>query len=135
MNFSITKVEGIYKLSLAGERQRVAVLEMKPQSLETRLRKGVWLVLVVAVWSVPDRESLREFLRSEGQWPSGLRLAVRLFDDYSEAETWCPSIVGELGTPIWVAMKDGRPLGRLVGLQTREQVIRWLSEIVPPVVP
>lgn len=135
MEYTIVKSGSRYKLTLIGDHPQVHVVEMKPVGLEPLLRQNCWLVLLVAVWSGPDRKALELILDPTVAWPTWINIAVRLFDEEGEASTWCPTITTVTSSPIWVFMKGGRPLGHLVGIRTAKQLCRWLESTAQSGVP
>jgi hypothetical protein len=99
---------------------------MRPSRIEPELREGLWLVLLVAVWSQPDLVALESFVSQAEKWPSSLKLGARLFDDFTESEAWCPGINRVVGSPIYVLIENGVARGHLVGLHSVEEISKWL---------
>jgi hypothetical protein len=58
MSYEIQLKDGLYKLYFYGEPRYCQALEIKPLFLEDFLGKGYWLILLFAVWSIPDRKSI-----------------------------------------------------------------------------
>lgn len=118
-----------FELFLLDESSRVRALAMAPDELELDLQRGRWLIVLVAAWSAPDLSTIDLILDHVDAWPSWLQVGIRPFLDFSEARNWCPTIANFLGSPIWVALRDGAYVSHLVGLHSLGDVSTWLEEV------
>jgi hypothetical protein len=80
---------------------------MAPVEMEEPLRTGVWLVLLVAVWSRPDIEEIDRAVRLARR-VSRAMVGIRPFDSPHELGRWLPEAPKTSGSPIWIRLVDGR---------------------------
>lgn len=81
---------------------------MAPSEMEPELKEGVWLVLVAAVWSGPDRMAIQQALTAVKEFGGKLKLGIRLFDEDSETTQWFPDLPQAYASPVWLFLRDGR---------------------------
>ncbi len=96
---------------LSSSEHPLAVLPAHPAALETELFSGRWVVLSSAVWSGPDRLAVEVAARLGARLQGQVLMAVRLFSDDCEHQTWCRGIDVDRDihgmSPIWLFMKEG----------------------------
>ena len=128
MAFQVKHENGEYELILSGESAKATSLRAKPSEREALISGGVWLVLVFAVWSSPDRRAIEMALR-EVETLGGVRLGIRPFDSHTELGTWCPEMPETWGSPVWIVLHDGRLVAHAVGMISAEELrmLVWRS--------
>ena len=107
----------------------VTLLPQFADHIEEDLRSGLWLLLLVAIWSRPDRVAILTLgetcqrLSTDRQ----LRCAARPFDDHRENRRWCRTIEEMVSSPIWVLLRDGRQVDELVGVRSLEELLTFVD--------
>ncbi|MCO7223562.1 hypothetical protein [Pleionea sp. CnH1-48] len=114
MSYDVKRKDDMYHVELFDEPKNCRALEMSPSTLEGFLCEGVWLVLLFAVWSTPDRKEIEMALRFAKN--KGINLGIRPFEDFDENSNWCPELTGQFGSPIWLLYDNGNLKNRKVGL-------------------
>jgi hypothetical protein len=112
-----------FKLELMESPPNAVALEMNPPRMEKLIGTGRWLVLLFAVWSAPDRESIRQAIELAAVHPE-LSVGIRPFDDAGELSTWCPSAARTWATPVWLVLQDGRVAWQKAGPTSSEELTR-----------
>jgi hypothetical protein len=95
---------------------------MAPVEREPELNSGLWLVLVFAVWSGPDRTAVDTALSVAKEFRGEVRLGIRPFDKAEEALAWCPELKLRRTSPIWLILNNGKLERATFGPQTVEQL-------------
>ena len=95
------------ELILEGEPPYCRVLPMAPVEREPELNRGLWLVLLFAAWSGPDRRAIPVALSVVKGFQGQVQLGIRKFSDHAEIKTWCPEVREQWGSPIWLILRDG----------------------------
>ncbi len=123
---------------LSSSEHPLAVLPAHPAALETELFSGKWVVLSSAVWSQPDLMTVEVAARLCARLQGQVLMAVRLYSDVGEHQTWCRGIDVDrdiYGSPIWLFMKNGIVdrfyVGPHLGKEGEERMYRrivgWLN--------
>jgi hypothetical protein len=121
---------GQYKLLLEREPEYCKALAMSPLKREPELEQGLWLILVFAVWSVPDRTCIDLALSVIKEFKGDVLLGVRPFDNYTEFNIWCPEVKEKYGSPIWLVLNNGNLLKEMVGVYSKEQLVQLLENVL-----
>jgi hypothetical protein len=79
---------GDFQVVLSGEPPNCKPLSMAPEEMEPELKHGAWLILLVAVWSAPDRDAIRTALEVAKEFSNGFQVGLRIFDHYYETLAW-----------------------------------------------
>jgi hypothetical protein len=82
----------------------------------------LWLILVYAAWSGPDRRAIPIALSVAKDYRGAVQLGIREFSDHDEIRKWCPDVKEKWGSPIWLVLKDGELRNELVGYREPAQV-------------
>lgn len=130
-SFQITPDE-CAELILEGEPPYCRVLPMAPVEREPELNQGLWLVLLFAAWSGPDRRAIPIALSVVKGFQGRVRLGIRKFSDHTEQKTWCPEVREKWGGPIWLMLRDGELREELTGLRSEEQLRDWVQHAMNP---
>jgi len=123
MSFSILRSGPRYEIRFDGEPDYFRSLQMSPSELEPELRVGCWLVLVFAVWSMPDREAIDVAMSAARSFGGSVILGVRPFDEPEEALSWCPK-ANVPTSPIWLVFRDSSVVGLTTGTRSVEEVVQ-----------
>jgi hypothetical protein len=116
MSYRIVKGEaGAFSIALTDEPPYCHALPMAPAAMEPELGQGLWLVLVLAVWSMPDRQSPRVALEVIKALGGTVQLGLRPMNAPEETAVWCPEATAS-GTPQWLLLRDGRLVAERTGL-------------------
>jgi hypothetical protein len=95
-----------YEVILENAPANCTALTMAPTSMEDALRIDEWLVLLVAVWSVPDIAQIDIAMRMAVRFPH-LMVGVRPFDSPHENSAWLPEATVSIQSPIWILLGAG----------------------------
>ncbi|HEX2569224.1 MAG TPA: hypothetical protein VH877_06645 [Polyangia bacterium] len=129
MSYQIAKQDGgQFAVTFTGEPDYCRALSMAPESMEPELAEGLWLVLVFAVWSVPDRRAIAVALTAVKDLGGRVRLGVRPCDDPGETTGWCPEVEDGGATPQWLVLRDGRLVDARVGLLPPDELAALLAQ-------
>ncbi|MBI3649417.1 MAG: hypothetical protein HY231_00020 [Acidobacteria bacterium] len=129
MSYSIQVLtDGSYQVVFEDEPNYCRALAMAPTEMEPELEKEVWLILLFAIWSVPDRTSIEEALSAAKKLNGRFNLGVRPFDNHKENKGWCKQIKEQWGSPIWLVIRKGTLVEEIVGLRNRSQIIDLLKK-------
>jgi hypothetical protein len=139
-----------WEVAFSDEPSHIHALEMAPESMESVLSTGLWLVVAFPVWSAPVRESVCAAVSCAREGAGRFQLGVRPFDSHDEIYKWWPvaeypaaaeafmQVCGEAAneevhvwsdpsaTPIWLVLRDGQAVYQGAGPRSKEQ----LSELV-----
>jgi len=121
---------GSYKLVFEDEPAYCKALVMSPLAKESELTQGLWLVLLFAVWSVPDRSNIGVALSVVKEFNGKVFLGVRPFDNHDEIKKWCPEVKEKYGSPIWLVMKNGKLLKERTGLYSKEELKNLIQSVI-----
>jgi len=116
---------------VAGEFANVRPLAMAPVAREAMLDAGVWLIVVVPVWSGTCRRAIDDVTAMATQLPDGVNVGVRWFDEYEEIAAWLPNAEQSYSTPQWFLLRDGAIVKQRFGPLGVEKIVPFVSE--PPV--
>ena len=120
MKYSITN-EGneCYRIRFLNPPEYCHALGMAPEEIEPNLIKGNWIILLVAVWSGPDRAAVDFALKSMDEMKDkNINLGVRPFNMHSEISKWCAEAKEKWRSPVWLWLKDGKLVDEKSGLLT-----------------
>lgn len=129
MSFEVRKTQDLYELILENESPHAHSFGMHPSAMEPQIARGLWLFLAFAVWSGPDRMAILQALALAKEPGLDLHVGIRPFDLHDEFATWCPLLVKEAGSPIWLLMKDGVVLKKLIGMRATEDLHDWAKKV------
>lgn len=73
-------------------------LEMAPKVIEERLKTGLWLILVAAIWSGPDLREIDRAVRFAAR-RTDVMVGIRRFNDSAETAAWLPEVPVTPGEP------------------------------------
>ena len=107
MSYKILKNGEVFSVEFESEPDYCSALNMKPESIEEKLKRERWLILLFGVWSSPDRAAIDLALEFAKKYEGRFNLGVRPFNDFSENSNWCPELSGEYGSPIWLYYENG----------------------------
>jgi hypothetical protein len=128
VSFKVTcEDDGRPVVSLHNEPPFCHALPGRPVVRETELDRGLWLVIVPAVWSVPDVEAIRSAIDAVARFEGRVTLGIRPYDDPGEVETWCPELAAAGGSPMWVLLDDGTVLMVDGGLRSEAQLVATIE--------
>jgi hypothetical protein len=122
--------DGEYDVLLKGEPEYCKALPATPSQLPRELSRGLWLVLLFAVWSGPDRSAVPVALSAVKQFDGKVQLGLRPFDRHEEITTRWPKVKEPFGSPIWLILRDGELLEEHVGAFSRSVVSGWLRRLL-----
>jgi hypothetical protein len=131
INYSVDAApDGRYDFLLKDEPLYCKSLPGTPLELRQELARGLWLVLVFAVWSGPDREAVQTALSAVKLFGGRVQLGLRAFDRHEEVRALWPHVKESLGSPIWLILRDGKLLEEHVGAFSRRVVTNWLRQVL-----
>ena len=107
MGFRVVEDAGVFSIEFFDEPDYCHALPPAPFLIDDMLNSGPWLVLLPAVWSLPDRRSIDLALNFAKRAGGRFNLGVRIFDDYQESYEFCPEIKDEFASPFWLYFEDG----------------------------
>jgi hypothetical protein len=116
-----------FRIIMQGEPSYVKALQQSPIELEQEAKEGIWLILLVAVWSAVDLNAVDTAVSAIRPVSNKVTLGIRPFDAHEEIRRWCPTLKDAYGSPIWLLFKNGVKVAEAVGLQTEEQVRRIIE--------
>jgi hypothetical protein len=117
MSYQVVKQDGgTFAVTLTSEPDYCRPLVMAAESMEPELAEGLWLVLVFAVWSVPDRRAIASALTAVTDLGGRVRLGIRPCQDPGETAVWCRELEAGTATPQWLVLRDGHLVDQRVGL-------------------
>jgi hypothetical protein len=123
---------GDFQVILTGEPPICEPLPQAPGVIEPDLKHCAWLVLLVAVWSGPDRDAIRTALRVGKEVGDTIRVGLRPFDSHDEIRAWYPEVREQYRSPVWLTLKEGALLeerfGTLPQKEVREMVDRMARD-------
>jgi hypothetical protein len=125
--YTVERIDEAWRLNLHGQPDYCRALPMAPAEVEPELKEGLWLVLVSAIWSGPDRMAIGLALSTVSELGGRARLGIRLFDDEAETRAWFPELPRDAASPVWLLLRDGRLLELRFGSQTASD-LRGLLE-------
>jgi hypothetical protein len=108
---------------------------MAPEQMEPELKDGLWLVLVCAIWSGPDRLAIGQALSAVREFGGKVKLGIRMFDDDAETRTWFPELPKYPASPVWLILRDGQLDEMRMGGQSQSQLRNLLRQAVDPTAP
>lgn len=122
-------VDGKISLIFEGVPPSVQSLSSAPNEMEPMLKRGRWLVLVYAAYSVRDVRCIGEVIEAAVALNGQARIGVRGFYDEGEHETWCPAcaVTDNVETPIWLLFEDGQTVDVRRGVMNKKEIIRWFE--------
>ena len=127
MHASVNAVPGGgYEVVLEDHPPNAHALPMAPLQAEPELRSGLWLLLLVAVWSAPDRNMIRIALELAKDFEGRIQVGIRPFDDHRETSVWCDAVEERYRSPIWVLLRDGVKLDEKVGIHRQPDLKEWI---------
>lgn len=118
---------GKFELKFINEPEYCQALIMSPAKREAKLNDGIWLVLLFAVWSVPDIDAIKMAVTLAKKFKGKVKVGVRPFDYHQENQLWCPEIKETFASPIWLVLKDGQLIMEQVGRRTEEELTQMLE--------
>src|SRR6266487_3739751 len=122
MSYRIEPTDGHFAIRLQGEPENCHALTMAPSDREEELNHGLWLVVVFAVWSGPDRKAIDTALEIGHELGDKVQIGIRPFDRKEELQAWCPEGKIQWVSPIWLVLKDGKSVNEMFGSQSRQKV-------------
>ena len=123
--------KGLFRLLLTNAPDNVAPLEMAPAAMETELSRGLWVVLVLAVWSAPDLAAIPLASKVGARLGRVACVGIRPFDHQAEHAAWCPALSATVPTPVWLVLRNGELLGHTSGAAGIDDVMRGLRMWLP----
>lgn len=128
MGMQITEEpSGKYVVSLSNAPGWVHTLSAHEPSVEPKLKTGTWLVVVFAVWSSPDINSVHEAVEGLRRHGGSVQLGVRPFERYEEIGECNGGRVPLGPTPLWVMVVDGRVIRTEWGSRNAQEVDRMVA--------
>lgn len=121
---------GLYELLLENEPVYCKTLVMSPLKKEPGLEQDLWLILMFAIWSIPDRACIDLALSVIKEFNGKVLLGIRPFDNHTELNTWCPEVQEKYGSPIWLVLNNGKLLKERVGLCNKEGLRELVQSFV-----
>src|SRR5687767_13162089 len=101
--FSVQRTaDNRWEVNLRDQPDYCCALPMAPNRMEPELKEGLWLVLVAAIWSGPDRIAIGQALSAVQEFRGKVKLGIRLFDDDAETRTWFPELPKYAASPVWL---------------------------------
>ena len=122
--------DGSWEIRVENEPEFCRALPMRPQEMETELHVGFWLVLLIAVWSVPDRTAIQQALDAVKPYGGVVKLGIGPFDKHVEISRWIIGVKEKWGSPVWLMLHNGRVLDEKVGLLKQEDITRMIQSSV-----
>jgi len=106
MSHRILERDGAWIITFDDEDSCCAALDLR-LPMGGDLRSGTWLILMVPIWSAPDRNAIDQAVRIVTIFAPQVRLGVGVFESHDEIQSWNPQLQARWQTPIWAVMKDG----------------------------
>lgn len=100
---------------------------MSPEHREPVFDHGRWLILVYAVWSRPDIESIPTAVEGVRKLGLDIQLGIRPFADYNEMYKWYPEYDGSAESPYWMYVKDGTLLEVRNGRMSEDELATFIK--------
>ena len=122
--------EGSYEVHLTGAPENCFALAMAPNRMEDNLRSGRWLVMLAAVWSVPDVKLVDRAVRVAVGVPQ-VRVGIRPFEHHIESAAWLPDLNIDAVSPIWAVLDNGRLVATLIGAVSEDELIAAVTSGSP----
>ncbi|MBI1930773.1 hypothetical protein HYR99_41820 [Candidatus Poribacteria bacterium] len=123
------KENGKYSVFLTDEPQYCYPLEEGQDEMPESLSSGMCLVLFFAVWSMPDRLSIKVALESVKKFKGKVKLGLCPFND-QEVIVWnAPKELPKV-SPLWVFYRDGMFTESFVGVQSKKEIIAKLKTML-----
>jgi|SRR5687768_5113997 len=122
--------DGTWEIRVENEPEFCRALPMRPQEMETELHVGFWLVLLIAVWSVPDRTAIQQALDAVKPYEGAVKLGIRPFDKHEEISGWISGVKERWASPILLMLHNGRVLDEKVGVLKQEDITRMIQRTV-----
>lgn len=110
-------------------------LPIAPESRESELNSGFWLVLVFAVWNESETQAIETAMSAAEAVGRGFKLGIRPTGDHEEIMTWCPNVRRKYDfydTPLWLVFHNGQLIEQYEGQLPKEKVINILRRMSPP---
>jgi hypothetical protein len=118
---------GNYRVVLSQEPTYCHGLQAAPARIESALKEGLWLIVLIAVWSSPDLEAMQVALSVVKAMNGRVQLGLRPFDAHQEVLHWCPNVKERYASPIWLLLRDGALLDEMAGLRNEERILQWIE--------
>jgi hypothetical protein len=129
MTYVIQKTqESRFDIKLESEAPNCHALATAPDHREPELDSGVWVVASYALWSGPDLECLKVTLNVARHFIGFAEFGLRLFEDFSEFDTWCPELVHLPVCPVWLFFRDSTLMRQHRGLLSESQLYEMANE-------
>jgi len=102
-----------------------------PDEMEPKLKRGRWLILVYAAYSLPDVRCIGQVVEAATTLKANVQIGIRGFFDEGENSTWCPACkaTDSIGTPIWVLIEDGDIVDVRRGAMDAEEISHWCRQV------
>lgn len=123
----------LFQIELVGEAPNCHPLPMSPNHREPELATGSWVIVSVALWSGPDRACIQVALNAVRNLVGSIELGLRMFNDFSEFDTWYPELTNRTTSPVWVFIKEGILMGHHSGLLNETQLQAMIESHLAPV--
>jgi len=96
----------VFSIEIKSDVSNCHALRMMPDTMESDLKVGDWVICCIAVWSVQDLQLIPDIENGALQHPN-ISFGIRPFEDESELLTWCPIHGTAAASPIWIRLHDG----------------------------
>jgi hypothetical protein len=97
------------ELTISDEPDYIHALEMAPESRESQLDSGTWLIVVFPIWSSPVRESVREAIACAKDYGGRFQLGIRPYNLHEELDRWWPGNEAPSAAKLLVTVQDEAP--------------------------
>jgi hypothetical protein len=119
-----------------GAPRNVHPLGSAPQSRESFLDSGNWLILTYSRLSAIDVASIRTAVEAADRLEGIADVGVRPSVDFSDLPRWCPECGEGVASPIWIVLRDGVVLwegrGPVDAAQVADRALRWFATPMRP---
>jgi hypothetical protein len=132
MSYRVTRsAEGRPSITLNGEPPYCRGLAAAPLAREPELGSGLWLVMAFAAWSVSEIGAIQSALDAVKRFGGKVNLGLRPFDNLEEQGTWCPELMKDGNSPLWVLLRDGDVCMKRQGLLRADALVDAIEGACP----
>ncbi len=154
MSFQLQVIDGDkYCVLLQDEPAFIHSLKMAPDTIESELASGSWLIVAFPVWRTPARHSVIAAIACTKQYEGKFHLGIRPYESCDEMNTWWPernicsneTFVAEMvengqnivntttnptANPLWLVLANGRVVYQGTGPRVIEQLHDIIQRLV-----
>gem|GEM_PF-3428844 len=117
-----------FQIEMEGEAPNCHTLSMSPLYRELEINSGIWVAAAFALWSGPDCTCIPTILNVAREFVGSVEFGVRMFVDFNEFDLWCPELVDQASTPVWLFYREGMLVHQYGGLLNENSLQKKISE-------